>query len=169
LNVAQAVAPAELKIAMKQTRTAYAAGFLTSTQQARQVIGQSRTLGEALDRISEFERMMQAELAGFIQAELATKRIKQDGRDIMTEASADGPFIVLKTPQVPLEATKAIAEAVAQAAQQAPVNAASKKAPIKTAKKAVAAPAQPAKPPVAPAAPQAATAPAKRKYVRRAK
>jgi hypothetical protein len=152
IDVAQAVAPETIKVAVKNTKTAYACGFLTSTQQARSIIAQSRTVGEALDKISEFERMMQMELSALIQAELATKRIKLDGRDIRTEASPEGPFIVLTKP---VDITQVPQEVLDAAAQAVPATAA-KKARAKAAAK-----------PDAPA--EAAPVPAKRKYVRRAK
>lgn len=120
LDVAKAVAPTDLKIAMKQTRTAYSAGFLTSTQQARSIIGSSRSLGEALDKISDFERIMSMELSGFIQAELATKRVKIDGREMFTEASPDGPLIVLRTvAQVPAQQPPTAATDVPATAEKA--------------------------------------------------
>jgi hypothetical protein len=150
IDIAQAVAPDTIKVAVKNTKTAYASGFLTSTQQARTIIGQARSVGEALDKISEFERMMQMELSAMIQAELAAKRIKLDGRDIQTEASPEGPFIVLSKPLNPQ-----VPQMLDAAAKVAPTA-----APKKTRAKAAVKPAAPA---------AAAPAPAKRKYTRRTK
>lgn len=135
LNVAEAVAPEDLKIAMKQTRTAYASGFLTSTQQARSIIGQARSLGEALDKVSEFERMVAMELGGFIQMELATKRIKLDGRDIRTEATPEGPLIVLRKPaEAPQQPAPVAANDAAPAAPAAEPAAPAKRKYVRRAK-----------------------------------
>lgn len=162
LDVAQAVAPGVEKIAIRKTNTAYAAGFLTCAQQAKAILShQARSFGEAIEKLHALESVMAGQLSAEIQAELASKRVKIDGRNIHTEATPQGPLIVLKKPELPPEAQKALAEVAATASKQA----AAKKAPANAAKKPAAAPVKDTKPEAQSAAP----ATAKRKYVRRAK
>lgn len=159
LDVATAVAPDVLKIAIKRTNTAYAAGFLTCAQSIKHMLTHKfRSFGEAIDGLHSMESAMLAELQQHIAAELASRRIKQDGRNVMTEAAPEGPFIVLKKPEIPPEAQQALANLKAKAPTR---KAAVKKAPAKAAKKAAA-------PSAAPATAVDAV-PAKRKYTRRAK
>lgn len=95
LSVAEAVAPQVTKIAVKRTSTAHISGCVGSFQQARDILANSRGIGEAIDQLNRLEASARHELLTAIGDELKGRRIKTDGLGIGTENGPEGLQIVL--------------------------------------------------------------------------
>jgi hypothetical protein len=88
--------PVEKKlIPVKKTATASLAGSLASISQARHVLHNSRSFGEALDTLGRLESQAREQLGKAVHEELAKAKVKTEGHNIGTESKPDGVHIVL--------------------------------------------------------------------------
>lgn len=92
-----AVAPAPEKkyVPVKKTATASLAGTLASISQARHILHNSRSFGEAMDTLGRLEAQAREQLSAAINEELKKGRVKSEGHSIGTESKPDGVHIVL--------------------------------------------------------------------------
>ncbi len=95
-----AAAPAEpviekKLIPVKKTTTATLAGSLSSISQARNILHNSRSFGEAMDTLGRLEAIAREQLGAAINEELTKSKVKTDGYNIGTESKPDGVYIVL--------------------------------------------------------------------------
>ncbi|MFM0165752.1 hypothetical protein PQR39_35650 [Paraburkholderia sediminicola] len=111
LDVAKAVAPEVTKVSMKKTATAHLSGTVTALQQAKSILHNVRSLGEALDAFNGLEEQARHQLVAGIHAELKVKRIKPEQFNIATEHTQDGVNIVLS--KIPAQPTAAAAQSAA--------------------------------------------------------
>jgi hypothetical protein len=82
-------------IPVKKTATASLAGSLASISQARHILHNSRSFGEALDTLGRLEAQAREQLSGAITEELKRAKVKSEGHNIGTESKPDGVHIVL--------------------------------------------------------------------------
>lgn len=149
LDIAKAVAPQEERFPMKKPSTAFAAGYLTAIQQAKNLLThETRSFGEAIDRLNAIENELRGKLSAEIDREL--KRVNRTNKQVFTANTPEGPQIVLRAvppaPEVPA------APAAAPKADTAPAEAPKRRGRKPAAPKVEApAPAPAAKPVAAPA------------------
>jgi hypothetical protein len=96
---AVAAAPEKKFIPVKNTATAQLAGSLASISQARNVLHNSRSFGEALDTLGRLEAQAHEQLGSAIHEELKKGRHKVEGHSIGTQSKPDGVHIVLTKQQ----------------------------------------------------------------------
>lgn len=97
---AKTAAPAEpvvekKLIPIKKTATANLSGTLASISQARHILHNSRSFGEAMDVLGRLESQAREQLGAAITDELKKSRVNADGHNIGTESKPDGVYIVL--------------------------------------------------------------------------
>jgi hypothetical protein len=113
LDITKAVAPAHETVPMKRVTTAFAAGYLTATQEAKNILGRSRTVGEILDALNQHEALVSPKLLSLVQAELKAKRITIEGKAVRTANTEEGPVIIVAAIEHTPEVQQAIAAAEA--------------------------------------------------------
>ncbi len=132
----KAVAKGPAPIAIRNTKTAYAAGYLTAIQQATQVLNDARSFGDAIATLQQLNQQIAQRAQVEVVAELAETGVDATGHNIAFENTPiDGPQIRLHpaapavAPQFPpeVQAQIAAAEAAMKKAKSAPAKPAARR------------------------------------------
>jgi hypothetical protein len=140
-RVAKAASKAK-RYAVKSAQAAYAAGFLTASQQYTNILVRgARSFGDAIDQFQKIEQGVSQKAQELLMAELKEQGAKLDGFDFKLDNTPKGLFIELVPAQAPADTQQQAANVPPQvaemakklSAQPAPAakKAAAKRAPLK--------------------------------------